>query len=132
MTKGERLREMRKKRGLSQTDAAELVGVSKQTLYKYEMDIVTNIPSDKIEALAELYGVYPFEIMGWRLDGHELMTNMEIGVEESEMIDISRKHPEVYFIVTRYSEMTEEEKNMVCRMLGVSRPKKSSASRRTA
>ena len=48
MTKGERIKKLRKSMGFSQVEFADRIGVSKQTLYKYENDIVTNIPSDKI------------------------------------------------------------------------------------
>lgn len=64
-TKGERIKEAREKIGMSQTDMADRIGVSKQTLYKYENDIITNIPSDKIEEISALTGVSPAYIMGW-------------------------------------------------------------------
>lgn len=64
-TIGTRIKEAREKVALSQTDMAERIGVSKQTLYKYENDIITNIPSDKIEAISKLTGVSPAYIMGW-------------------------------------------------------------------
>lgn len=66
MTKGERLRKLREDKGLSQVEAAEKIGVSKQTLYKYEKDIVTNIPSDIIEKMASLYDSSPAYLMGWQ------------------------------------------------------------------
>lgn len=66
MTKGERIVELRERRGLGQTDLAEKVGISKQTLYKYENDIVTNIPSDKVEALADALNTTPAYLMGWQ------------------------------------------------------------------
>ena len=65
MSKGERLRQLREGIGLSQVEAAERIGVSKQTLYKYEKDIITNIPSDVIERIATLYNTTPAAIMGW-------------------------------------------------------------------
>lgn len=64
-TIGTRIKEAREKVALSQTDMADQIGVSKQTLYKYENDIITNIPSDKIEAISRLTGVSPAYIMGW-------------------------------------------------------------------
>ncbi|MFR0825134.1 MAG: helix-turn-helix domain-containing protein [Anaerotignum faecicola] len=36
---------------MSQVAFADEINVSKQTLYKYENDIVTNIPSDKMRTL---------------------------------------------------------------------------------
>lgn len=65
MTIGERIKRTREKCGLSQTELAEKIGVSKQTLYKYENNIVTNIPSNKIELLADKLGVSESYIMGW-------------------------------------------------------------------
>lgn len=71
MTKGERLRKRREQLGLSQTEVANSVNVSKQTLYKYENDIVTNIPSDKIEALARKLETTPEFLMGWEEPSNE-------------------------------------------------------------
>jgi transcriptional regulator, XRE family len=62
---GARLKALRLDRGLTQDEVGQRVLVSKQTLYKYENDIVTNIPVDKIEMLAEVYNVTPAYIMGW-------------------------------------------------------------------
>lgn len=66
MSKGERLRHLREEKGFSLTEAAESIGVSKQTLYKYEKDIITNIPSDVIERIAILYETSPAFLMGWQ------------------------------------------------------------------
>lgn len=65
MTKGERIKQLRKRTGKNQVTFADLIGVSKQTLYKYENDIITNIPSDKIELIAKETGSTPGYIMGW-------------------------------------------------------------------
>jgi transcriptional regulator with XRE-family HTH domain len=64
-TKGKRIRALRIQRGLRQEQLAQLIHVSKQTMYKYEFDIVTNIPSDKIETIAKVLNVSPAYIMGW-------------------------------------------------------------------
>ncbi|MFR5691759.1 MAG: helix-turn-helix domain-containing protein [Lachnospiraceae bacterium] len=65
MTVGERIKKIRNKIGMSQVDFADKINVSKQTLYKYENNIITNIPSDKIEAAAQLGNVTPSYLMGW-------------------------------------------------------------------
>lgn len=65
MTVGERIKEIREKIGMSQVDFAAKINVSKQTLYKYENNLITNIPSDKIEAAADLGHVSPAYLMGW-------------------------------------------------------------------
>lgn len=65
MTIGERIKEIRDRTNMSQVDFADKINVSKQTLYKYENDIITNIPSDKIEAIASVGNISPAYIMGW-------------------------------------------------------------------
>lgn len=68
MTVGERIKKLRNNIGISQVSFAEQIGVSKQTLYKYENGIITNIPSDKIELVAQLCNVSPAYIMGWNYE----------------------------------------------------------------
>lgn len=65
MTKGQRIKSKRESLNISQTDLAKMIGVSKQTLYKYEQDIITNIPSDVIERLSEHLECTPAYLMGW-------------------------------------------------------------------
>lgn len=65
MAISDRIKKMRKSKGLTLEDAGKLIGVSKQTLYKYENGIITNIPSDKIENMSSVYGCSPSYIMGW-------------------------------------------------------------------
>lgn len=65
MTKGERIRQARERMGLTQVELAERINTSKQNLFKYENDIITNIPSDKIEAIARETKTTPSYIMGW-------------------------------------------------------------------
>ena len=55
----------RTKNNLSQEDVAKFIGSTKQAVYKYETGIVTNIPMDKIEKMAALFGVTPSYLMGW-------------------------------------------------------------------
>lgn len=64
-TVGDRIKALRKKLGVSQVVFADKIGVSKQTLYKYENNIITNIPSDKIEAISVSFDVSPSSLMGW-------------------------------------------------------------------
>lgn len=65
MTVGDRIKKQRECLGISQTDLANKIKSSKQTLYKYENNIITNIPSDKLEKISEILGVSPAFLMGW-------------------------------------------------------------------
>ena len=46
-------------------DVAKMVGISRQTMSRYENGIIGNIPSDKIERMAKAMRVSPGVIMGW-------------------------------------------------------------------
>lgn len=65
MTIGDRIKEKREENSLTQTELAKAIHSTKQTIYKYEMNIVTNIPSDKIEKIAKILNTTPAYLMGW-------------------------------------------------------------------
>ena len=64
-TRGDAVKDLRRIAGLSQEELARRLNTTKQTIYKYETGIVTNIPSDKIEQMSRIFGVSPAVIMGW-------------------------------------------------------------------
>lgn len=65
MSIGERIKEARELRNVTQVELAEAVGTTKQNIYKYENGIVSNIPSDKIEAISLYLRISPAYLMGW-------------------------------------------------------------------
>lgn len=65
MTVGERIRAYRERMGITQEELARKIGTRKQTIYKYENNIITNIPSDKIENIATALETTPVVLMGW-------------------------------------------------------------------
>ena len=67
MTKGERIRLRREQLGMTQTQLAEAIGSTKQNIYKYENDIISNIPSDKMESIAAALRTDPAYLMGWEI-----------------------------------------------------------------
>lgn len=62
----ETLKQMRRARGLTLEELAAAVGTSKQTISRYEKGIISNVPFDKIEALAVALGVAPADLVGWQ------------------------------------------------------------------
>ena len=64
MTVGDRIRKQRELLGISQTELAEKIKVSKQTLYKYEKNLITNIPSSIIEEISKVLNVSESYLMG--------------------------------------------------------------------
>jgi len=65
MSIGSKVKERRKELGLTQEELANRLKTTKQTIYKYENEIVTNLPSDRIEQLAKALDTTPQYLMGW-------------------------------------------------------------------
>ena len=59
MTVAERIRTLRKQAGYTQSELGEKLGVQKNAVSKWECGRVEDIPSSKIKAMAELFGVKP-------------------------------------------------------------------------
>lgn len=119
MTKGQRIRKAREKAHFSQTDLAKIIGISKQTLYKYEHDIVTNIPSNIVELIADLTFCTPAYIMGW--DEPETFATPEEFELRWHQIGGGR-HPlslsdDEQELVLEYRVASDDDKRMVRRML---------------
>lgn len=109
MTKGEIIRRLREKVGMSQTELAKKIGTTKQNVYKYENGIITNIPSNKIEAIADVFNVSPDYIMGWNTDEKRSYYKISVTFHEKDVIEA-------------YRQKSEEVQAMVDKMLDVERP----------
>ena len=64
-TIGDRIFFARREKDITQEELASAVGTTKQNIYKYEKNIITNIPMDKVEQIAGFLNVSPAWIMGW-------------------------------------------------------------------
>ena len=65
MSIGKRIKEYRLKKGLTQTELGDMVGASKQTIYKYETEKINSSPYKTIVAIANALNVTPGFLMGW-------------------------------------------------------------------
>lgn len=65
MSIGQNIKRRRRELDMTLEDVARDVGVSRQTLSRYETGIIGNIPSDKIELLAKSLKTTPAYLMGW-------------------------------------------------------------------
>lgn len=61
---GERIRELRLAKGLTQEELGRLVGVQRSAVNKWEKGHVTNLKRDVIEKLSSFFGVTPSYLMG--------------------------------------------------------------------
>jgi SOS-response transcriptional repressor LexA len=65
LSQGDRIKYSRLAAKITQTELAEKLGLKKQTLSKYENDIVENIPQKTIDAIGQILDVSPAFLMGW-------------------------------------------------------------------
>lgn len=92
MSLGEKLLDLRKKAGLSQEEVADKLGVSRQTVSKWETD--QTVPElIKVKLLSQLYNVsYDYLISGSHLGGD--ITSIEMIVDEIDWTSAwSKKYP---------------------------------------
>lgn len=80
MNIGERIHRARRRAQMTLEEVARQVGISRQTMSRYETGIIGNIPSDKIEMMSKVLHVSPAYIMGWEdEEGNNLLKNKPIG-----------------------------------------------------
>lgn len=61
----ENLKKYRLEKSMTLEELANIIGVSRQTVQKYESGIISNIPFDKIEKLSKALNISPSILMGW-------------------------------------------------------------------
>jgi len=74
----EHLKRKRLQLRLTLEDVASVVGVSRQTIQKYESGIISNIPFDKVELLAQALHTTPAVLMGWQEEVFNPLTLSEV------------------------------------------------------
>lgn len=65
---GSRIRLRRKELGMSADKLAEMIGVSRATLYRYENGDIEKVPVDFMSPLSKALNVPPSYLMGWEDD----------------------------------------------------------------
>lgn len=104
-----RLYELRTKNGYTMEKLAEMVGVSKGTISKWEKGQIRNMRRDKVLTLAEIFHVLPTYILGYEEP------------EKSIEFDFSDIKPEfserVQTIIELYSQLNEKDQLLIDGML---------------
>lgn len=92
MTIGNRIKIARERKDMTLDEVAKLCNTTKQTIFKYENEIVTNIPYDKIVLLSNALDVSPSYLFGW--DEKESSPSEPVLTEgEKLMLELFRKIP---------------------------------------
>ena len=95
MALNDRLKAARTAKGFTLDEVAAKVGVSRQTIQRYESGVISNIPSDNIEKLAAALDTTPAALMGWAAPPPKVTTTMTFD-GDSPMHDLTQaylRHP---------------------------------------
>ena len=65
MTIGDRIKKLRKEKGISVDNLAEIIGKDRATIYRYESNDIEKMPTSVLEPLATALGTTPAHLMGW-------------------------------------------------------------------
>ena len=63
-----KIKKLRLERGMTLEQVADIVGVGKSTVRKWETGMIANMKRDKIALLAQALGTTPAYLMGWKED----------------------------------------------------------------
>ena len=83
-TIGSRIKNARENVGISQEQLGKMCGTTKQTIFKYENGVVTNIPMDRIVDIANALCVDPCILMGW--ERRENPATPDLTPDESDLL----------------------------------------------
>ena len=93
-----KIKELRQAKGLTLEQVANVVGVGKSTVRKWETGMIANMKRDKIADLAKALGTTPAYLMGWNEDNikEENISPEEPALSEGEkmLLEIFRLIPE--------------------------------------
>lgn len=93
MSIGSKIRELREARNMSLEDVARLCGTTRQAIYKYENEIVTNIPYDRIILLAKALNTTPSQLFDWEEDKKRSPHEPTLTEGEKLVLELFRQIP---------------------------------------
>ena len=103
----QRIKALRQERGLTLEQVADVVGVGKSTVRKWETGMIANMRRDKIAALAQALGTTPAYLMGWKEEDVE----KEISPSESQLTEGEKTMLELFRLVP------EDKQQLVLQMI---------------
>lgn len=93
----QRIKTLRQEKGLTLEQVADIVGVGKSTVRKWETGMIANMRRDKIADLAKALGTTPAYLMGWKEEDtkkEESPSEPQLTEGEKVLIDLFRQVPE--------------------------------------
>jgi repressor LexA len=108
----QRIKTLRKENNLTLEQVANIVGVGKSTVRKWETGMIANMKRDKISALAKALNTTPAYLMGWDEETEE-NTPEELKLTEGEKM-----------LLDLFNRVPEENQEMVLDMIRIALKKK--------
>ncbi len=121
----QRIKKLRKEKGLTLEQVANIVGVGKSTVRKWETGMIANMKRDKIAALANALGTTPAFLMGWSESEKNLSPSEETLTEGEKLwLELYRKTPEasrpmLQLLFETFANIPESSQQMALGMLRV-------------
>ena len=104
----QRIKSLRQEKGLTLEQVADVVGVGKSTVRKWETGMIANMKRDKIADLAKALGTTPAYLMGWEED-------------ESEEKEVSPSEPKLTegekVLLDLFNRVPEDQQQLVLQMI---------------
>ena len=91
MSIGQKIKQARERLNMTQDELARLCKTTKQTIYKYENEVVTNIPYEKIVLLSKALSVSPSYLFGWEKNSPD---ELQLTEGERTLLNLFRQVPE--------------------------------------
>lgn len=105
MSLGNKIKELREKMGKTQLDVSKFLGVTYQTIYKYEKDIAVP-PADAIIKLAEYFNVTTDYLLGRTNDS---ASNIDKRLQENKIKASASSDIDL----AKYAQLDEDKKKFV-------------------
>lgn len=105
---------LRLQHGLTLEQVAQVVGVGKSTVRKWETGMIANMRRDKIAALAQALHTTPAYLMGWGEEPQEPSAiNADLNEKEYNLIKVfrslsSEQQNSIIDFLERFNELSEE------------------------
>lgn len=90
----QRIKALRQDRGLTLEQVADVVGVGKSTVRKWETGMIANMRRDKIASLAKALSTTPEYLMGWEEDKRISPDELSLTEGERDVLELFRAIPE--------------------------------------
>ena len=111
MNMGERIRELRKEKGVTQEELGKIIGVRQSAIRKYESGMVENIPRISIQKMADFFDVSPAYLMCFTDEAHITHTeSVYLSPDEKSVILSYRKQPDMQTAVKKLLGIEKQPK----------------------